>query len=174
MSKTKSVKITHLSGLPEIEERKSIYLQLYGDRLEFNKKQIIPLTRVNGCEITTTSLQVKGHPIQNAFGIGLLSAIAGGFLTGLVTGDGEIMFFICAIVGAITGAIVGNKAKKRLHSVLSIDYMNVHGDTATIQFAEHHKTLRTELAHIADSINKSVGYTPLNRSLNNTNQRHEI
>lgn len=155
----RSVMMRHISGLSEYKKGSLIVLDVFGDRLEFNRKQILPISRIKHCEMGSETVTFDGHPISSALGFGLLAAYIAAWLSHLNYGEtiGSIAF-VSGCIGAIIGAISGLKPRKRHVTVLKINYHNIEGEASVIYLTEKSKS-RKILARIADTINHAVGYT---------------
>ncbi len=170
----RSVLMRHISGLPEYKKGRLIVLGVYGDRLEFNSKQIIPLSRIKNCEIGQEAIALEPHPIASAIGFGLLSAYIGSWLSYLSYGESiSFISFICGGIGAIVGAISGLKPRKRNVTLLRINYRNIEGENSIIRIVEKSKS-RKLITQLADTINNAVGYTPTKETEQFSAKRYEI
>ena len=55
----------------------------------------------------------------------------------MLTGNGEAMFVICGIVGAIIGAINGTQTKNRILTLLNIRYQTIRNEADQIILSEN-------------------------------------
>ncbi|MNI52638.1 hypothetical protein D3C73_1074360 [compost metagenome] len=165
MVKASKFDMKHISGLSDKGEDDKIKIHLFSDRIELNNKQIISLSRVNGCEVTVESRKAERHPFQMTIGIGFISYAVGELITNLSSVQGM------AIIFGIVGAIIGSRTVYRPHAMLAIEYQNIDGDTSVIRLTEDNK-YRKYICEIADKINQVIGYTPITN--NNSKGRYEI
>lgn len=171
MAGTERLVLKHISGLPGKGEDEKVKVDLYEDRMEFNRKQIISLSRVKGCEIAIESRKAERHPIQMAIGIGFVSCVAAEWLTNFA-GAPRMTIFL-GIVGALIGAIVGSRTVYRSHVIMEVEYRNVNGEMSVIRLAEDNK-YRKYIYNLANKINRATGYTPRTIMNDQSQGRYEI